>query len=131
MHYKTSWGETVVGLCRRANGRYYPVGRNDRSCGSDEKLVIHVFRRWQQEQGIDAELFDPYEFDSHGGNLVRYERERIRTLILNDPVQASIDLSIPHWAQYPAAPEEPQFSLDELCQTYFSKTRNKRENPLA
>ena len=48
-HYTTSWGETIVGLCRRANGRFYPVGRNDVAFGSDESLAVHRFRRWQAQ----------------------------------------------------------------------------------
>jgi len=49
-HYTTSWGETILGLCRRANGRFYPVGRNDIAFGSEEVIAVHRFRQWQAEQ---------------------------------------------------------------------------------
>jgi len=50
-HYVTTWGETIAGLCLRANGRFWPVGRNDVSFGNDEARAINRFRRWQNEQG--------------------------------------------------------------------------------
>ncbi|HQL54957.1 MAG TPA: hypothetical protein PLQ87_09635, partial [Phycisphaerae bacterium] len=54
-HYTTSWGETIYGLCRRANGRFYPVGRNDIAFGQDEAMAVHRFRQWQAMQAEDPQ----------------------------------------------------------------------------
>ena len=50
-HYVTSWGETIVGLHRRGDGRWYPVAKpNHVFTQSDERLAIHKFRLWEAEQ---------------------------------------------------------------------------------
>ena len=50
-HYVTSWAETIVGLHRRGDGRWYPVAQpNHVFTESDERLAIHKFRLWEAEQ---------------------------------------------------------------------------------
>ena len=61
---------------------------------------------------------------------VRAERERLRDLILTDPEQASVELRIPHLAEYPTKREKPHFTLRELGQQYLAKARNKQGKPL-
>ena len=49
-HYVTSWGETILGLMKRADGRFCPIGRSDVAFGSDERKALLRFRQWQAEQ---------------------------------------------------------------------------------
>lgn len=129
-HFTTTWGELITGLCLRSNGRFYPVGKSDISFGADEKLAIFRFRKWQQEQGIETEPFDPFEALSSYGDMVQIERERIRSLILFNPKQAAIDLNIPHLADYPVTPDKPQFTLKQIVDDYVENKQNKLGKPL-
>lgn len=129
-HYVTTWGEVVPGLSLRKSGRFYPVGRADLSFGSDEKLAVHRFRRWQSDQGIAVESFDAFAANSSVGSLIDAERERIRSLILENPKQAAIELNIPHLAFHPATPEKPSVTLAELPSLYVTQKRSKRGGKL-
>lgn len=59
-------------------------------------------------------------------SLKRQERDRLRFLILTDPKKASLELDIPHLADYPAKPEQPQFRLIELAEYYATKKTNRK-----
>lgn len=49
-HYLTSWGETIIGLTKSADGRFRPIGHSTPAWSGDEAKVIHRFRMWQAEQ---------------------------------------------------------------------------------
>lgn len=122
-NYQTTWGETIVGLSLRASGRFYPVGRNDVSFGSDEQLAVHKFRRWQAENGDDKP--EPITDSIARGDYPNFVN-RIRHLILNDPKQAALELDIPELAYLPPKPENPQYSLAALGEQYLAQKRNKQ-----
>lgn len=129
-HYRTTWGELIEGLSLRSTGRFYPVGRNDVCFGQDERLALHRFRKWQAEQGIDVEPFDPYEADSGSGAQADYWRNYYRNLILDNPRQAALELDVPHLAFYPEEPDKPAQTLAELGDYYHAEKRNKKGKPL-
>jgi len=50
-HYVTSWGEPIVGLHRRGDGRWYPIAKpNHVYTEPDERHAIHKLRLWEAEQ---------------------------------------------------------------------------------
>lgn len=132
-HYVTTWGETITGLCLRASGRFYPVGKNSPAFGSDEGLAIVKFRKWQSEQGtIQPEPLDDLEITgAQIRHAIEQEKQRIRHLLLHDPKQASVELNIPHLAHHPATPDRPAMTLSDLGEYWKSNARNKQGKKLA
>lgn len=122
-HYQTSWGQIIIGLSLRKSGRFYPTGRSDVSFGSDERLAVHRFRRWEQSNGKLEPL--PDLAVSSLGSYLNF-RDQIRSMILTDPKQAAIELDIPELANLPPKPDKPQYSLAELGEQYLARKRNKQ-----
>lgn len=130
-HYTASTGEVIVGLTRRKNGRFYPVGNASISFGSDEALAIHKFRQWEAKQtgpkGVVVHTKDTLvqsQWDLLvAATVVQQERKRIRELILTNPRQASVELDIPQleWFRQWKQPG-PSPTLSDLGQLYQDKS---------
>ncbi len=149
-HYVTSDGETIVGLTKRADGRFGPVGVAGVAFGSDEATAIARFRKWEAERDGTAwekHVGDDLKVDSiwygmrftgpgksttaAGRRLekmalayVAEYRKFIRNLILTNPHQAAIELDIEELKWFDEF-RSPGLSvrLEDIGEAYRSKRK--------
>ena len=128
-HYRTSWGETMIGLTRSADGRFRPVGHSTPAwSGADEAKAIHRFRLWQARQGqgdgltleeLDAEC--SVHFGPTGEGKIHWTRY-YHELLTRDPRQAAVELDDERLARLGELGERlPSLALPEIGHAYQNK----------
>jgi len=150
--YVASWGDRIDGAYKGKDGKLRPFGRSRPAFSlSDEARAVHRFKRWLAAQDerpkpevpvsmapsldaldamigsspITAGVISPDAITTDLDTIRRAERDRLRTLILNDPERAAIELDIDFLERYPARPEKPQYSLSELANYYCQNKRDE------
>ncbi|MCK4342607.1 MAG: hypothetical protein KAY37_12890 [Phycisphaerae bacterium] len=147
-HYEHTDGRTYVGLSRRSNGRFFPVGRSDFSFGSDPDEAVSRFLRWQAEQdGEQAATLEDLSAEHALADAVALDRfidrfgvadaplfaERVpalrhvfgryfRHLLATDPRRASVELD---WADLRNLPRgaPPTIKLADVGALYVERKR--------
>ena len=131
--YVTSWGETIDGAYKGKDNKLRPIGLSKPTFTlTDEAKAVHRFKRWKSEQpGFKDPKERQFQRVIERDNKKDLWRSYFRTLILTDPQRASIELDVPHLAEYPVRREVPQFTLRQLGEHYLESVRNKQGQPLA
>jgi hypothetical protein len=101
--YRTSWGEYVNGLRRRADGRWVIVKTGATFNESDERRAVARFRRWEAEQQREsiAELSIPLDaFESQAGLDATFEGGATLQVFWDGSQRVGLEASEPalwHW----------------------------------
>ncbi len=149
-HHVTADGETIVGLTKRTDGRFGPVGVAGVTFGTDEATAIARFRKWEAERdgtawekhsGDDAKVDAIYygmRFTGPGKSSTGAERrlektalayaakykEFIRNLILTNPQKAAIELDIEELRWFDELrPPGTSLRLEDIGNAYRSKRK--------
>jgi len=147
-HYVTSWGETIIGLMKRADGRFCPIGKSGVSFGSDERKAILRFRHWEARQRgeepltlsdlnadriladlAEADRFiarfgvvDPEAFVTKLPNLRNVFRDYYRRLLVSNPRKAALALDDDRLDRLgELGDRSPSLTLEEIGDLYFNK----------